>query len=307
MENAISLIISMAAYWIASMMRKTFTDRFGGTAASRHLYNAVGSLVSAAVLLIWGGFGQLSIFTLLLGIAFGIITAVQQITHLKALETGSLAYTTVIISLSMLIPALSGALIWGEQIGLVQVLGIVLMVACLILSVDTSKDTQKRKATMTWLFFSIASFLCVGAIGVMQKWHQSTEFKGELNAFLVVAFVISFVYSGLMYLVLRVKCKTSEKADESDQKSKDGTSVRRTVALAIGMMVLAGICVAANNKLNLYLSGVIDSAIFFPLVNGGGLIITTVSAFLLFREKLSRRQWIGLATGIVAVLLLCLG
>ena len=307
MENAISLIISMAAYWIASMMRKTFTDRFGGTAASRHLYNAVGSLVSAAVLLIWGGFGQLSIFTLLLGIAFGIITAVQQITHLKALETGSLAYTTVIISLSMLIPALSGALIWDEQIGLVQVLGIVLMVACLILSVDTGKDTQKRKATMTWLFFSVASFLCVGAIGVMQKWHQSSDYKGELNAFLVVAFVISFVYSGLMYLVLRVKQKKNEPTPERAASATPPSRARRAIALATGMMVLAGICVAANNKLNLYLSGVIDSAIFFPLVNGGGLIITTVSAFLLFREKLSLRQWIGLATGIVAVLLLCLG
>ena len=305
MNDAISLIISMAACWLASILRKAFTDRFGGSAASRHLYNATGSLVSAIVLLIWGGFGSISTFTLLLGIAFGIITAVQQITHLKALETGSLAYTTVIISLSMLIPALSGALIWNETIGLLQVLGIVLMVACLILSVDTGKDAKKRKTTLLWLFFCVASFLCVGAIGVMQKWHQSTEFKGELNAFLVVAFLISFLYSALMYLVLRIQKKTTEKADESGKKSEEGTSVRRTVAL--GMMVLAGICVAANNKLNLYLSGVIDSAIFFPLVNGGGLIITTVSAFLLFREKLSRRQWIGLGTGIVAVLLLCLG
>lgn len=49
-----------------------------------------------------------------------------------------------------------------------------------------------------------------------------------------------------------------------------------------------------------------DSAVFFPLVNGGGLILTTVSAFIIFREKFSKKQWIGLIVGMLSVAFLCL-
>ena len=73
------------------------------------------------------------------------------------------------------------------------------------------------------------------------------------------------------------------------------------------MMVVSGACVAVNNKLNLYLSGVIDSAIFFPVVNGGGLVLTTLAALVFFRERLTKVQWIGVGIGIVSVVFLCIG
>ncbi len=75
--------------------------------------------------------------------------------------------------------------------------------------------------------------------------------------------------------------------------------------LPILLLMVNGVCVAVNHKLNLYLSGIIDSAVFFPVVNGGGLILTTLSAVFLFREKLSRRQWVGLVLGMLATFCLC--
>ena len=73
----------------------------------------------------------------------------------------------------------------------------------------------------------------------------------------------------------------------------------------LGIMLASGVCVAVNNKLNLYLSGVMDSAVFFPIVNGGGLVLTTLAAVLLFKEKLSTKQWIGVVIGIASVVFLC--
>ena len=70
-------------------------------------------------------------------------------------------------------------------------------------------------------------------------------------------------------------------------------------------MIASGACVAVNNKFNLYLSGVMDSAVFFHIVNGGGLVLTTLAAVLLFKEKLSTKQWIGVVLGIASVVFLC--
>ena len=56
-------------------------------------------------------------------------------------------------------------------------------------------------------------------------------------------------------------------------------------------LAVGGVLQAVNHKLNLYLSGVMDSAVFFPIVNGGGLVLTTLLAVPLFRERLAGRQW----------------
>jgi multidrug transporter EmrE-like cation transporter len=70
-------------------------------------------------------------------------------------------------------------------------------------------------------------------------------------------------------------------------------------------MILMGIAAAINNKLNLDLSGRLPSAVFFPVVNGGALVLSSLAAVLIFREKLSVKRWIGVAIGTVSVILLC--
>ena len=193
---ALPLIASMAACLLGGIIRKHLNDKYDDSLPARQLYNAITCLVAAICLLLVGGIPQASPFTVLLALAFGLVTAVQQITTLQALTYGPYSYTSVICSLSTIIPALSGALLWGEPLGLSHVIGLLLM-------------------------------------------------------------------------------------------------------------AVVGICVAVNNKLNLFLSGVMDSAVFFPLVNGGGLVLTALAAVLLFRERLSRKQWVGVLVGIVAVIFLC--
>ncbi len=130
------LAISMTAYLAVALLKKVLADRYIIDGSAQQIYNAVTSFAAALTLLAVGDFSRLSAFTVLLGIAFGLITALQQIFSLRAIEIGSLSYTTVITSLSMLIPTLSGMIFWNETINVIQVLGILLMVGCLILSVE---------------------------------------------------------------------------------------------------------------------------------------------------------------------------
>lgn len=276
----------MAACFVVGILKKYLIADCGNSSRIQHIYNAVTSAVTVAVILIVADISSLSCFTALLGAGFGCLVALQQITTLRALELGSFSYTTVITSLSTLIPALSGVLFWNESIHWIQIIGIVLMVACFILSVDLS--SEKKKATTRWILYCAAAFLCTGFIGIFQKWHQNTAYKGELDGFLVIAFAVSAAISGVSLLLLKGK---KESAVPMGWK-------------AVVMVLISGVCLAINNKLNLYLSGVIDSAVFFPIVNGGNLILTSSAAFILFKEKLTRLQWVGLILGIVAVILL---
>ena len=130
----------------------------------------------------------------------------------------------------------------------------------------------------------------------MQKIHQSSEYKTELNSFLTIAFVVAALACFFAAAIVKKKDDTDNTPAKANKKE---------AILMLLLMVISGVCVAANNKFNLYLSGVMDSAVFFPIVNGGGLVLTTLAAVLLFRERLSKRQWVGVFLGIISVVFLC--
>ena len=297
MSHVTLLAITMAASLVCCVVLKYITEQFENSSAARHIFNVITSIVAAITLFAVSGSLKASLFTILLAVVFGLTTAIQRVAHLQALETGPFSYTSVIVSLSMLIPTLSGAAVWGESIHIIQIIGIVLMIGCLVLSVDFSGE--QKKSSMKWLLFCGLAFIGCGAIGVMQKWHQNTAYKEELNQFLVIAFITSAVYSAISVAI----AKKSAKA----QPAETGVPAKRKLlsTTPVIMMIICGICIAVNNILNLYLSGAMDSAIFFPVVNGGGLILTTLSALVLFKEKLSTKRWIGILLGIIAVILLC--
>ena len=287
----ILFIITLAANLTGGLVRAYYSKNISSSVAGYHIFNAASSLACSITLLILsGGNFSLSPYTFVMAVIFGIITALQQVTNSAALSIGPFSYTSVIISMSTVITALSGMMFFNEKIRTTQIFGIILMALCLILSVKKEEDEQKQKS-VRWFIFSIISCICCGGVGIMQKVHQSSDYKNELTMFLIIAFICSFLFSSVNIF--------TEKKEKIFNKKK-------SVPLLCIIFFAGGIGIALNNMINLYLSGVVESAIFFPIVNGGGLILVTVSSLVFFKEKLTSKQWIGLAFGIVATLLLCI-
>lgn len=295
MNIPLTLVVSLAAALSASIARKYFSSKNpSGGKSGVFVFNAVCSITAAIVLLLWGGFGACSVYTVILGIIFGAITALQGFSNISALGCGPMSYTQVIVSFSTLITALSGVLFFHESLGWAQIVGIVLMLASFALA--TERKADEKRANLKWLILCLISFAATGGIGIMQKVHQSSAHRGELNAFLIIAFVVSTALSTLFSFVL--KSRENKTREKNEKKRKQAWHL-------LAVMLICGVCVAANNKFNLYLSGVMDSAVFFPIVNGGGLVLSTLAALVLFRERLSKKQWVGVALGILSVVFLC--
>lgn len=290
-------VITMAACFASSVCKRNYSKSFSDTQSGLFFYNGVSGFICAAVLLALSGFAcTMSWYTALMGALFGVLTMTSAITNLKATAIGPWAYTTVIVSLATIIPTFSGVLFWNEKLNALQIVGIVLMVVCVLLSVQNNESDKKVGAK--WLILSICSALCTGFIGVMQKIHQESAYKGELNMFLVMAFAVSSVVSLCLVPILKKKQKTDLFTLVDKSKKWQWKVVVLVLLLGVGM--------ALNNVINLYLSGVVNSAIFFPVVNGGNLVLVTLFAIVLFKEKLSLKQIIGLVCGIASVILLCL-
>ena len=179
----------MAAALVGAITKKYYTDRLGGSLPSVLLYNAIAAVVTVTTLFFWGGFGETSVYTLLLGVIFGALTSAQTITFLKALKCGPMSYTSIMMACSSLIPALSGSLFFGESLEWSHGVGFVLMLISFALALE--KKNGESGVNHKWFFLALMTFLSTGAIGLMQKIHQSSSHKSELNSFLITAFLCS--------------------------------------------------------------------------------------------------------------------
>ncbi len=291
------MLISLTGFLSGEMTKCEYSRNIADSHNGLFRFTGLVSLICS--LLFWGmscfGFG-ISLYTLLMALLFGLAVMGQITASAFAMKIGPWAYTAVMMSLSTIIPALSGVFIWGEDLTLNIVAGIILMSVCFIFSVNTDEeDKEKKKGNIKWLILSITASLCTGSIGILQKTHQTSAHKGELSEFLAIAFTLSALVSLAMMLI------TTPKKEKIKAEGKNFFQKK-----AFLLIFAAGIGTAINHLINLYLSGAMESGIFFPIMSGGELIFVTLASVLLFKEKLTVRQWIGLVCGIVAVVVLCI-
>jgi len=182
-------------------------------------------------------------------------------------------------------------LFWNDQLTLSKVIGIVLMLVCFVLSVKTDDDdSKKRKTNIKWFLLSLTASICTGGIGILQKMHQTSVYRNEIFGFLIVSFLCSAVLSLILVWLT-------------------GTAVKKVLLANMSVLpflVLAGIGAAFNHIINLYLSGAMESAVFFPVMSGGELVFVTAASIAVFKERLSSKQWAGLICGIFATVILCM-
>lgn len=289
----------MAACLCAGILKNYFSKKISNTTRACQLFNTVTSIACAFFIFAYAGFRiEGSAYTVIIGAIFGVVTALAAICGFIAISIGPLSYTTVMTSCSTVITAISG-LFFGETIPALKWVGIALMMVCLILSNKKEKSAEEKKASLKWFIFSMLAAIFGAAIGLIQKIHQESEHSGELSLLLIIAFAFSTLLSLVWYLISLRKDPPIIKRTESGR-----LPAKITFLLAV-IFITVGLGYALNNIINLYLVGVMDSAVFFPIVNGGHLILTTLAGLILFKEKLSNTQWIGLASGIAATFCLC--
>ena len=295
--NAVLLAVSVVMNLLScGILRNDFCKKEIKGNADLNVFNGFSSLLSAGTLaviaLVMGQLTVPSLYTLALGVVFGLATALCAILHMKALESGPLSYTNVICSCAMVIPSLSGLAFFGETVTAWQYVGIALMLMSFGCAVDSKNDSSGM--TFRWMLLCLGSFMFSGSVGVMQKVHQSSAHKDELGIFLVIAFITSAIFS--FVLAAASARKTGLRVTVLDK-----ARLRKFTVVTI----VCGIGIALCNQINMYLAGVMEAIIFYPVVNGASMILTTAAGLFIWKEKLSVKQWVGLVLGAAAIFLLC--
>lgn len=282
------LCVSIIAETLKNICNNHFGKNILHTTADSILFNAISGFGAFLFLLLTAKDLHISGYSFRMAVFFALITAAANYLSLRAVATGSMAISSLFVYLGgMMIPVIFGVLYYHQPVSIYQIFGCIFMIASFVLNISFQ---EKYKLTPKWLFFAAGSFCMWGFTGICQQLHQNSPYAHELNGFLIYSFLIMNLFFLLIYFFLRKK-----------DAAMHAYSVRSKSSVYV---LTAGIFIGLVYQVNLYLSGKLPSIVFFPLVNGGVMLLSALAAIFLFREKTDIRQKFGIIIGILAISLL---
>ena len=280
------LFISVLTDTLRNMYNNHFSKEILKTDKDGVLFNAICGIGAILFFICSDAEWQISGFSMIIALIFAAVTAAAQYTSLLAMSTGPMSYSVLFTYLGMIISTAFGIICYNQPMSIFQIIGFFMMLLTVFLGVDLKKDSQM---TVKWLMYAVGSFIMWGLVGVLQLVHQMSDYAGEINGFLLYSFIFMTVIFGIIFLLMPKK----ENHNFGYVKTK-----------ALPLIIISGVIIGAVNKINLYLSGKMPSIIFFPIVNGGVIILAGLAAIFIFREKPDKKQLAGILCGLISVCLL---
>lgn len=201
------------------------------------------------------------------------------------------AVASVATKLSLVIPFLLSLYLYQEAGSLLKYLGVGLALLAVVLTCwPSSKGADRKKNQSAWLLFTpVILFIGTGILDSLIKYTEHHFLSdSNKNEFLITAFAAAAAI-GLLLLLLQWILH------------------RKPVS---GKAILAGAAIGFPNYFSIWcLVQVLqlftgNSSAIIPVNNMGIVLFSTVIAWLLFKEKLSSLNWVGvwLSTGAIALI-----
>ncbi|MBC7862565.1 MAG: EamA/RhaT family transporter [Bacteroidia bacterium] len=205
-----------------------------------------------------------------------------------------ISVASVANKMSVVIPVCFAFYFYKDSAGWIKIAGLVLALFAVYFTVKTEKKTTADKKNSGWflLLLPVLTFLGSGAIDTLVTYSQKTYLTSPSATAKFIAF--SFYVAGsigalfIITAVLRKKMKFELRS------------------------IVGGIILGVPNYFSIYFimlaiagSG-LESSVIYPIVNMGVVLGSALFGVFMFREKLSKWNYLGILLSIIAIAMISL-
>ncbi len=206
----------------------------------------------------------------------------------KTSQVAGVSVASVATKMSLVIPVLLGMLLYNERLSFIEVAGIVLALTAVYLVSAKGKGlhVDRKHLILPFLVF-LGSGVIDASIKYFEEVHLSDQ---EIPIFSSMIFGFAAL-SGLFFIAF--------KSNKSEMK----LNLKN---------ILGGVALGIPNYFSIYFliqalrSDLLSSAAVFTINNVAIVMLSTLVGILLFKEKLSAKNWGGVAISILSITLLAL-
>ena len=219
--------------------------------------------------------------TLFLGILFILVFNLMA----KTSQRLGVSVASVATKMSFVIPVILGLILYNEKLSFFKTSGIVLALAAVYFASvkDTPRAIQKRSLLLPVMVF-LGSGIIDASIKYMEENHVSTN---EFPIFSATVFGAA-ACTGILFILLR--------------------SFKKPLKLNF-KNVLGGIALGVPNFFSIFFllralqNETLNSASIFTLNNVAIVMFSTLLGILLFKEKISPKNWGGILLAVISIIL----
>jgi len=218
------------------------------------------------------------IWGIIIGGIAGVFFFLSFTYYQKSVKENGVGISGTIAKLGILIPMIFSIIIWREFPTLVQWLGILLSLISIVV-INLSKKSIKRfdfKPTLLLLF------IFGGMAEFSNKIYQKYALNDYKDVFLFSIFFVAFLIS-VTYTV-----NTKGKATLKD--------------------ILTGFAVGIPNLFSSYFLilslDTVTTSVAFPIYSAGSIVLINIGGFLIYREKIARKNQLAIVMTIIALILI---
>lgn len=230
-------------------------------------------------------------WSLLMGLMFVSIFNLMGVTTQKM----GVAISSVANKLSLVIPFLFSIYLYNEETTVLKITGVVVALLAVILTCFPSSagtEPSGKPFHLSNLLLPVILFFSSGLLDTLIKYVETSELNdGNKNAYLITSFAVAAALGSvtLLFLLFTGKMKFDIRS------------------------IAAGIMIGVPNYFSIWcLVRVLkdyegNSSAIFPINNMGIVLFSTVVAWIIFKEKLSAVNWIGILLSVAAIALIAFG
>jgi len=226
-------------------------------------------------------------------IYYALIIGMLFIIVFNLLATGAqkvgMAISTVANKMSVIIPVVFAFIVFGDTVSILKIIGISLAIFGVVL---TSTSGQKLGFDKKYLWLIIIIFIGQGIADCIFNYAQRFVVDaGDAKIFIASMFMAACA-TGLLMLIPKLMNGTSKIQFKN---------------------ILWGIGLGIPNFLTVYFffqaleSNYMEASQVYPILNMGVIVLSALSGFILFKERLSMSNWLGIAVSILAIAAITFG
>ena len=227
-----------------------------------------------------------SLTTVLFGCLNALILFGYNTSLIAAGKRGSYAFFNMVLLYgAILVPMAYSVLFLNEKTTVLQWIGVGMMLAAFLLMNWDGKGAQATDKS--YYLFCALLFLCNGLYSVVLK-MQSDRTGAESSEMIMITF-------GAMGLIALVQLALKEK----------GSTLRAFRQTKESLLPLCACLLVAGLAINglVRILPRVNSVVLFTVENGGVLLLSSLYAFLLFKEMPEAKKLIGIGIAIVSITL----
>lgn len=285
----ISLVFAVILVGVQNCLMKTYQSKVSSTAVFSFLFNAGLGFGACILFLVVNGFQfNVKAISVLLAFFMCVGITVNNILAIKVVSIGKVSVFTLFLMLGgMICPFIYGVFFLEEKASVWRWIALVLLVISMFVVVHKEGVENKKVNKVKFYFFCICTFFSNGLVSIMSKMHQVMPNNSGTNDFLIVSYLTLFLINicifGYMYLKKKRKKETEEIAI-TKEKWIYGLILMFSYAIISGIAFF----IQVNSAIHL------PATVLYPIVTGGTIIVTAIFGRLLFKEKISKFNLVGL-------------